>query len=367
MKSGRRLLFFFDGTGDRAVDANRVVPTNVFKLNRALTTGFNGIPQVVHYFSGVGTRGDRVSQATAKGFDQIVMEAFINLGSNYMDGDTIYLIGFSRGAAAARALSTLMSRPGLVSADRLENFPQVWKYFLNVSLGGAEHEELFNRLTEIRFNPAPRVKFLGVFDTVPGSSWDLFRLFAKVRFENEALEDSVDNAVHIVAIDDNRNPSFSPALWRRKSNAHQNLEQIWMPGVHADIGGSSDGTFLGNVSLLTMIDRMQHYCPELEWDLPYIDRLKENITGASKIEITYERPGVLRKLLRKGVRRVPADAGDNISFVHPLFESLKSKSFWIRGVRQRYEPTNFNRSLPTIPVGSDVPEVCSHVCGRILN
>ena len=104
---GRRLILLFGGTGDRAVDAEKVVPTNVFKMNRALTPGFQGIPQFVHYFAGIGTRGDKISQVTARGFDQIVMEAFVNLGSNYMQGDTIYIIGFSRGAAAARDCALL--------------------------------------------------------------------------------------------------------------------------------------------------------------------------------------------------------------------------------------------------------------------
>lgn len=365
---GRRLLLFFDGTGNRAVDAEKVVPTNVFKLNRALTPGFQGVAQIVHCFAGVGTRGDKVSQVTAKGFDQIVMEAFINLGSNYMEGDTIYLIGFSRGAAAARALSALMSKPGLVSADRLESFPQVWRYFLNSNLPGTEDEELFNHLREIRFNPQPRVKFLGVFDTVPGSSWDRFKVFAKVRFDSEALEESVDNAVHIVSIDDNRNPSFSPALWRRKSDPLQRLEQIWMPGVHADIGGCSDSTFLGNIALLTMVDRMQHYCPELEWDQPYIDRIKESIENVPRIEITDERPDLARQLLGWKLRSMPPyNAKDNICFTHPVFSLLHSRTFPNRGLFQPYEPQNVNSSYPILPVNSDLNKLWESVCRRLLN
>jgi uncharacterized protein (DUF2235 family) len=111
---GRRLMCFFDGTSNRAVGPKDVIPTNVYKLNQALTYGFSGVPQITFYFLGVGTRGDAISQATGNGFDQIITEAFINLASNYMDGDSIYLFGFSRGVAAARAISGMISDPGLL-------------------------------------------------------------------------------------------------------------------------------------------------------------------------------------------------------------------------------------------------------------
>jgi Uncharacterized alpha/beta hydrolase domain (DUF2235) len=110
-------------------------------------------------------------------------------------------------------------------------------------------------------NPNARVKFLGAFDTVAGSDWDEKCLFSKVRFQSLHLDRCVDAAVQILAIDDNKNPSFSPLLWDRPSKfrTDQELGQIWMPGVHSDIGGSSDGRFLGNVALLTMVDRAKKH------------------------------------------------------------------------------------------------------------
>ena len=70
----RRPLCFFDGTSNRAISSGNVIQTNVFRLNKAFTVGFQDIPQITFYFSGVGTRGDPLSMATGKGFDQLVME-----------------------------------------------------------------------------------------------------------------------------------------------------------------------------------------------------------------------------------------------------------------------------------------------------
>jgi uncharacterized protein (DUF2235 family) len=87
----KRLLFFLDGSGDAAVNAYSAAPTNIVRLNSALTFGQNGIPQIFFYSTGVGTRGDYLSAATGGGLDQIVMESYVNLASNYNYGDSIYI------------------------------------------------------------------------------------------------------------------------------------------------------------------------------------------------------------------------------------------------------------------------------------
>ena len=42
---------------------------------------------------------------------------------------------------------------------------------------------------------------------------------------------------HAIAIDEQRQP-FEPSLWRRSKFKHFNtaVEQVWIPGAHADIG-----------------------------------------------------------------------------------------------------------------------------------
>jgi uncharacterized protein (DUF2235 family) len=343
--SGRRLLFLFDGTSNTAAGPKDVVPTNILRLNQALTYGFSGVPQIVFYFAGVGTRGDKLSAATGRGFDQIVIESFVNLASNFMAGDCIYLFGFSRGAAAARALAGMLSNPGLLSADNLVHFPELWRYFTGRHLGAAERHILMAKIENSTFKPT--VEFLGAFDTVAGSSWDQFNLFTKVRFHNLHLDASVKCGVQILAIDDDRNPSFSPLVWDGAESSDQMLEQIWMPGVHADIGGCSDGTLIGDIALLTMIERVQHHCPELEWDTGVIERIRNRVTNSQSIEISYERPGIARKLLWRKKRVI---GSGKAQYLHPIYKVLCNKKFRIKRKLDTYAPDNCNQILPEFPL-----------------
>ena len=187
----RRFMLFFDGTSNTLAATRDTVPTNVFRLIRAFTYGPSDFPQISFYFSGIGTRGDLSSIATGRGFDQIVAEAYINLASNFMGDDSIYLFGFSRGAAAARALTGLISDPGLLPADNLESFADLWKYFIKgKEKGQAWREVALNRLEQRLYKPKPSVRFIGAFDTVAGTSWDQMNLFTKVRFNTLQLDSS---------------------------------------------------------------------------------------------------------------------------------------------------------------------------------
>ena len=68
---------------------------------------------------------------------------------------------------------------------------------------------------------------------------------------------SVKNAVQLLAIDESRS-FFRPIMWTglKDPKTKNYLEQIWMPGVHSDVGGGYTNAFLSNISLLTMIDRV---------------------------------------------------------------------------------------------------------------
>jgi uncharacterized protein (DUF2235 family) len=357
----RRLLFFFDGTSNSIGSPAAAHPTNVFRLVRAFTFGFGEVPQIAFYFSGVGTRGDRTSAVTGRGFDEIVAEGYVNLASNYMDGDSVYIFGFSRGAAAARALTGLLTDPGLIGADSLEVFPDVWRYFLSdPTLYSRRRRRLRSRFEDKLFGTPARVKFLGVFDTVPGTDWDFMNLFTKVRFRSLSLDRSVDAATHILSIDDDRFPSFAPLLWKQ-SHPGQIMEQVWLPGVHSDIGGSSEGEVLGNVALLTMLDRIRTHCSELELDEGYIEEVRNQLRSADSISITSERTGLKRKFLRRGRRLIGATGTESCG---KLFELLKGREFMIRGRRSRYAPEHVP-DLPLLPTSEDAlfEEVVTRILG----
>ncbi|HEU0147505.1 MAG TPA: DUF2235 domain-containing protein [Bradyrhizobium sp.] len=161
------------------------------------------------------------------------------------------------------------------------------------------------------------------------------------------LEPCVDNAVQLLAIDDNRNPSFSPLLWDGKA-PNQTVEQIWMPGVHADIGGCSDGRFLGNMALLTMLDRMKAHCPEVEFDDDYIGTVRRALQEAKSIAVTNERPGIGRKLLLRRRRMIGAASDE---YVHPIVPALSGAKVLVRGRERVYQPRNLPNEMGTAEVG----------------
>jgi uncharacterized protein (DUF2235 family) len=126
----KRLIVLFDGSGNSAAE-DYDNPTNVFRLCQSLHFGDTS-PQIIFYSAGVGTRRNRWSAITGRGFDQILMGSYISLVANYGAGDQIYIFGFSRGAATAQALASMVSTLGLLDSRYLEHFPKVWQQFTAV-------------------------------------------------------------------------------------------------------------------------------------------------------------------------------------------------------------------------------------------
>lgn len=356
----RKLLFFFDGSSNTIVGPAPVVPTNIYYLNQAFTSGKSNSPQILFYFSGVGTHGDRLSAATGRGFDEIVINAYTNLASNYQKHDKIYLFGFSRGAAAARVLTALISWPGLLKETELVNhFQHIWDLYVHFPPGTPESESNARHrqslLDKIKtrdytavWNPTPKVSFLGVFDTVPGLSWDREKAFIKLRIRNLTLEPCVEKAVHLLSVDDNRIPSFEPLLWDSKSNDTQHVEQIWLPGVHSDVGGSSDAVFIGYVALLTMLYRILDLCPELELENGFIEDIsKKAFNDPPSLHISNERLSLPMKLLLKGKRAPKAPGVRPGEMIHELLRAIQGQRMNIRGNVRRYDVHESWLQLPT--------------------
>ena len=356
-----RWIVILDGSSNRGAATKEILTSNAFRMMSPFE--FNGtitaksedngeekeqvVPQIVLYFSGVGTRGDTLSAATGRGFDDIIIEAYVALSSNFQDGDSIYIFGFSRGAAAAHAVTGLISDPGLLWADRLELFPLVWKYS-NFAGGEAHRRAMRKQIGDGLFHP--NVEFLGFFDAVLGQSWDVARLFVKARLQDLKLARCVNKAVHLLSIDDDRRV-FSPLLWSGPSRADQVIEQIWMPGVHADVGGASEETLLGDISFLTMLNRLRKYCPELALFEEYIDdKLRPHIGNARVLAITSERSDVFRKVLRRQVRTIGKSANE---YVHPIVGEMMGRTIVQRGRSAIYQPANYKDGLETADLGED--------------
>lgn len=193
----RHLMVFIDGTwvsasSEQIVDNNL---SNVYKL--AVSTNTNTDTedyqaQIGFYISGIGSRGNRLSEgiiATQLPYD--VEQAYTNICLNYIPdmgrgaGDKIYLFGFSRGAIIARLVATLISKFGLLRQDQLTYFPDLWKRVFETQ----SEIEAFKK-AHCHQHPdgsyETKVSFLGLFDAVIG------RYSGKLKSEINALLQELD-------------------------------------------------------------------------------------------------------------------------------------------------------------------------------
>lgn len=226
------IIFGFDGTGQNQY---RGQESNITRMMNA----YNGES---YYFPGVGSGSDLGANApawaqgmqsvmnaldtaigggTGYGADRRLKAAYQTLQERYFKSKDkrIDIIGFSRGAAMARAFANMINERGLVDP--------------------CSGETVY-----------PEVGFLGVYDTV--GSFGLAGLSPYVgEFGKDlSLAPNVKHAAHALSRNDNR--VFFP-LTRFKPDSR--VEEKYFPGVHSDVGGAyKDSHEAGNNALLWMMD-----------------------------------------------------------------------------------------------------------------
>lgn len=339
----KHIIIGIDGTWQAAF--KDIFQSNVYRLNLAFSyedrTSVRR-PQVFIYSAGVGT-ANRSSQfiagATGEGLSAIILEAYINLVANYVPGDRIYIFGFSRGAFAARALSSMISCSGLLKAESSALIEQAWRYFKDEQ----NQTTNFAALKELAVHPNVEVEFLGVWDTVSGP-YKKEQLLKRYRFANLHLDRCVKHGVHIVSIDDSRS-DYSPILWEGPPRSGQTLDQIWMPGVHGDVGGGYPDEFLATMSLLLMIDKLAEYCPDIAFDNKYVEETLLPIIEDQEVVINDERSGFWRYFGRSVTRNIERNVLCH-HCEHPLVSLLLNRTVRVRRTEQPYAPSFF------IPGGS---------------
>jgi uncharacterized protein (DUF2235 family) len=249
----RHLIFLIDGTRVSASSGDAFQTySNVYELAYMLQLkdrSEDGRPQIVFYSSGIASqpgKRDYWSAATGSTLRAQILDQYTNLCSNYNfdahDGgavkDKIYFFGFSRGAMSARALAALVMTYGLLRPHEIRYAPLVV----------AAWEEGQPQPENYELVPVD-IEFIGAFDSVMGGvEW--MSTFNPIRFPHYDLDSRCRTGVHILAIDENRR-LFQNRSWDSHASEAGTLRQIWMPGVHSDIGGTG-GAFWGRVSFLTM-------------------------------------------------------------------------------------------------------------------
>ncbi|KAE8375293.1 hypothetical protein BDV26DRAFT_268241 [Aspergillus bertholletiae] len=282
-RAERVIVICFDGTSNTFhADGTE---SNILKIFRMLERGDDNL--YCYYQPGVGTEISPTSlssnairrhsklfssklldSALAVSFDQHVLGGYRFLMRHYRTGSQIYIFGFSRGAYTARFLNEMLDYTGLLAADNEEMIPFIWEAFSSYKLTvGAKNlldrEESKKSLNFLRAcsetvcREVDRVHFLGLFDTV--NSIAEYQVNAEVKPNSEIIR-------HALSIDERR-VKFYPVLIEPKKEYHfrfhrrlwpwsyagsttcgqgvnnsdkQDIEEVWFPGSHTDVGGGWD-------------------------------------------------------------------------------------------------------------------------------
>jgi uncharacterized protein (DUF2235 family) len=286
-----RLIFCLDGTWNNPFisverdDGTTVMkPTNPLKLARAvLPTDASGARQVTYYDSGVGALGlypgisnsilgfvdNKLGGYAGAGFEANVEQAVTHLAHNYTSGAEIYVFGFSRGAAQARAMTRFLSWMGGVPTKYDAYYiPEYFRHYISERGGGSpmniknsKGESPANRMLPLK------VTFLGVWDTVMalGSRFRSNRTTAvaeKSFHVGTQPSTCVVHARQALAIDERR-ADFRPEIWLGADHG-QSLEQRWFAGAHANVGGSYGNDGMANCALHWIVDEAKAHGLEID-------------------------------------------------------------------------------------------------------
>jgi uncharacterized protein (DUF2235 family) len=247
------IAVLLDGTWS---DAN--THTNIAQIDVRVPRRAGGVAQEVCYIEGVGTGPfDRLQGGiVGAGLDDDIREAYRFIAAHHdSDEDRIHLIGYSRGAFAARSLAGMIAKCGIIRETELPA-KAVFARYRDMNAPGlremqegetpartAEDELLLARSRLVR------IRFIGVFDTVGslGIPGGLGRVLNRRRyqFHDTRLSGLVDLACHAVAIDEHRK-QFAPTLWTSVPipipEHPTRVEQRWFVGEHANVGGGGTTT-----------------------------------------------------------------------------------------------------------------------------
>jgi type VI secretion system (T6SS) phospholipase Tle1-like effector len=315
----KHIFVGIDGTR-RAAFSDRV-HSNVFRLGMALSfKDGKDNTQMFIYGAGVGTMaGTRIfGGAVGEGLNEVILGAYTNIVANYERGDKIYLLGFSRGAVAVRALSGFISTSGLVTQEASNFTQRAWQHY---NCERTDWEDVKNQHT----HPDVKIEFIGVWDTVVGASI-LSTMLHQLRFRTLDIARSVKHAVQILAIDELRR-YYRHVPWDDLHSNGQTVEQIWLPGVHSDIGGGYQGAFLSTLSLFAMIDKISECCPDISFDCSSINKLFRCVEN-DRVEVHHE-----------GSFYKPRKVGCHVNqSVHPIMELMRGRRIIFKESPEPYEP-----------------------------
>jgi len=280
-----------DGTGQQMPQANL---TNIALIFKALggtavaagngsfetTIGQGAAPtQLGKYLPGVGTQSNPIlnviAQGDGDGIAEPIVRGYTFLSRSYTPGDDIIITGFSRGAAAARALAGFVADMGLLTPTNYDPANKDEAYLRAIAAWyqhRANDPELANQnnltsiqvqtgetvptLTPADYVPVPAIDTVAVFDTVSSLGVPTIQLGSGIGYDfsiaDTVLSPKVLNGFHALSADETR-AVFAPTYWTSRAG----ITQVIFPGCHSNIGGGFANTGLSDRSLTWMLANLQ--------------------------------------------------------------------------------------------------------------
>ena len=173
-----------------------------------------------------------------RGINRQIRRVYGWLASRYRPGDRIFLIGFSRGAYAARSLAGAIGEVGLLTREHATErmVRDAYRHYQE----GTSFATCAAFKSAYCFEDVP-IEMIGVFDTVKslGFRAPFVVRWAEVKhaFHNAALGDHVKRGFHALALDESRE-AFAPVLWQCPPGHKGEVEQVWFGAVMAISAGS---------------------------------------------------------------------------------------------------------------------------------
>ena len=309
----KNIILCSDGTGNAGGKGRG---TNVWRLFLSIDQHSAKTKQLAFYDDGVGTSSVAVMKAiggaTGFGLGRNIRQLYTDLAKNYEKGDKIYVFGFSRGAFTVRSLAGMIAAVGVpdvgsMSDEELEKeVKRAYRAYRSLFDSAIPK---FNRACEKRDIALnyPRIHCVGVWDTVGAvgvpfrewREWVQHRL--RLRPHDHDPDDTIDNAFHALAIDEERR-AFTPILFDEgKAAGRGNVEQVWFAGVHSNVGGGYPKKGMANVPLHWMMMRAEKYGLKFKTDAVEDSRLAANVH--SELYDSRKGPGVY---YRYGPRKIDA-------------------------------------------------------------
>jgi uncharacterized protein (DUF2235 family) len=259
----KRIVVLFDGTWNKPADENLAaaeqIETNVCRFRTSVRDSApDGAKQLVWYDEGVGTQWyDRyIGGAIGTGLELNIIQGYEFLAKQYVPGDEVYVLGFSRGAYTARSLVGMVRNCGLVDPKHLA-------FKIGIAYGiyrtrDDGPDSFTARTFRASFSREVKIKFVGVWDTVGALGIPLHILkIANAKFyefHDTKLSDIVENAYHAIAIDEQR-LDYDVCRWNPEKKPAQAMEQRWFIGAHCDVGGGYSDRRLSDLTLRWMQDK----------------------------------------------------------------------------------------------------------------